>query len=117
MKHFFYLALIFISVNITVDAQDLRNICPDRNHPHAIDLGIGVKFACCNVGASAPWEYGGYYAWGETKVKSDYEENSYKYYVDGYYKSLGYDIAGTAYDVAHVNWGGNWRMPTIDQLK
>jgi len=29
--------------------------CPDSNHPHAIDLGIGVKFACCNVGASIYW--------------------------------------------------------------
>ena len=42
--------------------------CPDSNHPHAIDLGIGVKFACCNVGATSPEQDGGYYAWGE---KSD----------------------------------------------
>lgn len=63
MKHFFYLALIFISVNITVDAQDLRNICPDRNHPHAIDLGTGVLWACCNVGASDPLDYGETFEW------------------------------------------------------
>ena len=37
--------------------------CPDDNHPHMIDLGLpsGTKWACCNVGASAPEEYGGYY--------------------------------------------------------
>lgn len=42
--------------------------CPDNNHPHAIDLGLpsGTKWCCCNVGASTPEGYGGYYAWGET---------------------------------------------------
>lgn len=43
---------------------DLTKLCPDDNHPHMIDLGLGVKWACCNVGATAPEEYGGYYAWG-----------------------------------------------------
>ena len=37
--------------------------CPDSNHPHMIDLGLpsGTKWACCNVGASSPEDYGGYY--------------------------------------------------------
>lgn len=37
-------------------------LCPDDNHPHAIDLGLpsGTKWACCNVGASKPEEYGTY---------------------------------------------------------
>ena len=32
-----------------------------------IDLGLpsGTKWACCNVGASKPEDYGGYYKWGE----------------------------------------------------
>ena len=32
-----------------------------------IDLGLpsGTKWACCNVGASKPEEYGGYYEWGQ----------------------------------------------------
>ena len=48
--------------------------CPDNNHPHMIDLGLpsGTKWACCNVGASAPEDYGNYYAWGETQPKSVY---------------------------------------------
>lgn len=39
--------------------------CPDGNHPHAIDLGLpsGTKWCCCNVDASTPEGYGGYYAW------------------------------------------------------
>ena len=44
--------------------------CPDTNHPHLIDLGLpsGTKWACCNVDASKPEEYGGYYACGETQT-------------------------------------------------
>ena len=56
-------------------------LCPDENHPHMIDLGLpsGNKWACCNVGASKPEEYGGYYAWGETEEKNDYRPGTYKF--------------------------------------
>lgn len=39
-------------------------VCPNANHPHMIDLGLpsGTKWACCNVGASVPEDYGEYYA-------------------------------------------------------
>ena len=67
---FFYMSVMSISFAQT---------CPDSNHPHAIDLGIGVKFACCNVGASSPEQYGDYYAWGETNEKMTYDELK-KYY-------------------------------------
>ncbi len=93
-------------------------VCPDGNHPHAIDLGLpsGTKWACCNVGANKPEEAGGYYAWGETEEKDDYAESTYAYYKDGDYQNLGDDIAGTDdYDVAHVKWGGSWVMPSRKQ--
>ena len=109
---------------LTGDQQQFYLSCPDSNHPHAIDLGLpsGTKWACCNVGASAPEGYGGYYAWGETEEKSVYDYTSYKYYTgtnetSGTWISLGSDIAGTGYDVAHVKWGGRWHMPTRDQCK
>ncbi|MBO7050632.1 MAG: hypothetical protein J6W42_08470 [Bacteroidaceae bacterium] len=34
-----------------------------------VDLGLGVKWATRNVGASGPEEIGGYYSWGETESK------------------------------------------------
>ena len=92
--------------------------CPDSNHPHAIDLGLpsGTKWACCNIGASSPEGYGGYYAWGETEEKSVYNADTYKYYNENTgFVNIGSDIAGTSYDVAHVKWGGSWRMPTTGQ--
>lgn len=104
------------SVKVTV-----TQLCPDGNHPHMIDLGLpsGTKWACCNVGATGPEEYGGNYAWGETEEKDHYDWDNYTH-CDGSEESchdLGRDIAGTKYDVAHVKWGGNWQMPSIDQVK
>ncbi len=91
-----------------------------------VDLGLSVKWASCNVGATQPWEYGGYYAWGETEEKSNYDWDTYKY-CNGTYDSMtkyctsSYYYYGTvdnkttleaSDDVASVKWGGNWRMPT-----
>ena len=110
--------------------------CPDDNHPHAIDLGLpsGTKWACCNVDASKPEDYGGYYAWGETEEKDNYRWYTYKHgyrddddsgtsdifdgstYWHGSHK-FGNSICGTSYDVAHVKWGNSWQMPTYEQLE
>ena len=104
--------------------------CPDDNHPHAIDLGLpsGTKWACCNVGASSPEQYGDYYAWGQTSNKSVYNGVTYKYCSgvdsdgDGFYDSnlsyqnIGSDIAGTSYDAATANWGSPWVMPSLEQM-
>jgi hypothetical protein len=78
----------------------------------AIDLGLSVKWASCNVGASAPEDYGGYYAWGETEEKDEYSQSNYKYFAGGSYVDIGNEISGTEYDVARAKWGGNWRLPT-----
>lgn len=85
----------------------------------AIDLGLpsGTKWASWNIGASSPEEYGCYYAWGETEEKSSYSWNTYAYYNDNEgFVHIGDDIAGTQYDVAHVKWGGTWRMPSSEQI-
>lgn len=81
-----------------------------------LDLPSGTKWASCNVGATKPEEYGGYYAWGETEEKEVYSQDAYMYYQNGEYVNLGSDISGTKYDVAHVKWGGNWCMPTRDDF-
>lgn len=96
-----------------------------------VDLGLSVKWATCNVGANKPEEYGDYYAWGETDPKDFYFWDTYKY-CDGTYNSLT-KYTDSAYgkdgfsdnksvldpedDVAHVKWGGNWRIPTKEELE
>ena len=104
--------------------------CPDDHHPHMIDLGLpsGTKWACCNVGATTPESYGGYYAWGETEEKDYYEWFTYYYFNSEEYEDmwdnnylvyydLGEDIGGTQYDVAHAKWGDHWQMPKYVQFE
>ena len=87
-----------------------------------VDLGLSVKWATCNVGASSPEEYGDYFAWGETATKAEYTGENCPTYGLSYssLKSQGYIDKGnltSQYDAATANWGGDWRMPTYDELK
>lgn len=75
-----------------------------------VDLGLSVKWATCNVGASKPEEYGDYFAWGETKPKSEYSDWNYSYYTDP-------TILPLSADAARANWGGSWRMPTKAEIE
>ena len=79
----------------------------------AVDLGLSVKWASCNVGAECPEEYGDYFAWGEISPKEEYtEDNCTTYDVPMS------DIAGNpAYDAATANWGEDWRMPTVAEIE
>ena len=105
---------VMATVSIILKGE-VVNICPDDNHPHMIDLGLpsGTKWACCNVGAEKPEDYGGYYAWGETEEKDNYSWGTY-IHCDGDENTCNnlYDIAGTQFDVAHLKWGGSWMMPS-----
>ena len=97
-----------------------------------VDLGLSVKWATCNVGASDPEGYGDYYAWGETSTKSSYTWSTYKYcngsydIMTKYCNKRGFGYNGfTDYkitleqsdDVARVKWGGSWRMPTDSEFE
>ena len=86
----------------------------------AVDLGLSVKWASCNVGATSPEQYGDLFAWGETRPnKSSYLLKYYTFYDSSTdsYMDIGMDIKGSKYDAAHVKWGGNWRMPTYKEQK
>ena len=90
-----------------------------------IDLGLSVKWATFNVGATSPEEYGDYYAWGETETKDTCSWSTYKWCNGSSSTLTKYNTSsskGTVDnkttlnpedDVAHVKWGGSWRLPTI----
>ena len=84
-----------------------------------VDLGLSVYWASCNLGAEKPEEFGNYYAWGETKTKSNYTQKNYSYYNANttQYTDIGSDISGTQYDAATVNLGSDWRMPTKAEMQ
>lgn len=108
-------------------------IVQDGKKHEYVDLGLSVKWATCNVGASVPEDYGSYFAWGETSTKGDFSWDSYRFRSGGqYYYNVVFSkyntdsISGVidnritlelADDVAHAIWGGNWRMPTLEECK
>ena len=87
---------------------------PSYNGYEYVDLGLSVKWAACNVGASSIDDYGNYYAWGEYVTKSAYTAaSSTTYNVEGME-----DISGSSrYDVARIKMGGTWRIPTYEEMR
>ena len=85
------------------------------------------------MGASSPEDYGNYYAWGEISSKKKYIWANYKYNAGGSDDLIGefskYNIDNNrgvvdgrtklelSDDVAHVKWGGNWRIPTVSDFE
>lgn len=107
-----------------------------RANGHAfVDLGLpsGNLWATCNIGAETEYKYGHYFAWAETTqrqvsdndptfgwdttpywdVDNSTDETQYftKYYSDSKTTLEPMD------DAAHVNWGGDWRMPTKEDFE
>lgn len=92
---------------------------PSQSTVEAVDLGLSVKWAACNIGASKPEEFGDYYAWGETETKASFNTDNYKWYDGASYIKYNKDNKELEADddVAHIKWGGDWRLPTADELK
>ncbi len=151
-------AEIAISFYKKVNSEEVLTLTKTTNMPEAnkvttfpvltfqsayeyVDLGLpsGLKWATCNVGATAPEGNGDYFAWGETEPyyadtttdpitwKAGKEEGYNWQSYEGYtgeedfteWNPAPYDdneILKPEYDAATVNWGGNWRMPTVDEF-
>lgn len=114
---------------------------PYNGHEY-VDLGLpsGLKWATCNLGAENPEDYGCYYAWGATEPQDEYDwvhcpfqtQNAISYSSTKFTKYLGSTssshkdpsatdanalktVLDPEDDAAHVNWGGDWRMPTKEE--
>ena len=95
----------------------------------AVDLGLSVEWANMNIGANAPEDYGDYFAWGETEPKDYNDWSTYKwcngskntltkYCTDSDFGTVdNKPVLDLEDDAAYANWGGNWRMPTPDEIK
>ena len=85
-----------------------------------VEMGDGLKWATCNVGASTPEEAGSRFAWGETETKSEYLRDNYKWYENENPTKYNFDDGKTVLessdDAATVNWGGSWRTPTLEEF-
>ncbi len=95
--------------NAPNDGQDQNGDNGTITNGHEyVDLGLSVKWATCNVGATKPEEKGDLFAWGETAPKSSYSMDNYSY-------SANLDVLPLEQDATHANWGGAWRMPTDEE--
>ena len=131
------------TVNLPLSASTVAP--PIINGHEYVDMGNGIKWATCNVGAAKPEDNGDYYAWAETETKDDYSWSSYKWMVDidltpEFYRISKYTKADgetaaiwyedgefvgdgkTSYadydyedDAARKKWGAPWRTPTVEE--
>lgn len=112
--------------NITV-----RGIPYTASIPDAIDLGLSIKWASFNLGATKPEEFGDSFAWGEVEPKKNYTWETYKWCMGTQdsltkyctNKNCGYNgfvdnktTLTLEDDAAHVILGERWRMPTTEEL-
>ena len=116
-------AIVLTGASIQASAQTAPAKAQAPAGVQAVDLGLpsGIRWASCNVGATAPEGYGNYYAWGETAPKTDYSWATYKHN-NGDNSSDNITKYGNNADTlttlepeddaATANWGGDWRMPT-----
>lgn len=78
----------------------------------AIDLGLSVKWSSRNLDAPSIELTGGLYGWADPtgkKVSTD---------LDLYPTPIPPEnICGTKYDLAHVRWGGVWRLPSVEEAR
>lgn len=99
-----------------------KNVVGNVKHEY-IDLGLSVKWATMNVGALTPEDNGNGFAWGETAPKPYY--SLYNYSLASFREDLGYwgydntpdRVLELNQDAAHVNWGGDWRLPTKQEYQ
>jgi hypothetical protein len=115
---------IYCSDGNVIKVDSISMVAPKESVHEYVDLGLSVKWATCNVGATKPEEYGDYFAWGETQPKDYYDWSTYKW-CNGSYNTLTKYNNSSSYgtvdnktqlelsdDAARANWGGSWRMPT-----
>ena len=137
------------NAKIIVNSGDVYAECrvtvTDNIPEGAVDLGLSVFWASCNLGkngfCSSPEEAGSYYAWGETSTKSNYDWKTYKFRESG---NTFMDVTFSKYntgstwgdvvdhikvlqrgenpgekvdDVARAKLGGTWRMPTVEEFQ
>jgi hypothetical protein len=104
-------------VNVTNNKADASD------EAEAVDLGLSVKWASMNMGAKKATDFGTYYAWGETQPKEFYSWATYSWskgdsqYLTKYSTTDRRTQLAPVDDAAHTNWGGKWRMPTVDEYE
>lgn len=108
-----------------VDPIDKDSLYTDSTSiSDVVDLGLpsGTIWSISNIGAVKPEDYGYYFAWGDTREKLSYDKSTYAW-IDSKSQSFlkytpdnDYRVLDSRDDAATVNWGNDWRTPTIEEI-
>lgn len=107
---------------------------PDEPAMKLVDMGMAVKWASCNLGATSPEEFGVYLAWGETTVKDYYSVDTYKWGAQVQANNTWFNIFkyNTDWIVGEIDCnivldpqddpataalGEGWRLPTMEEME
>lgn len=112
-------------VNVDESKQQQSTSEPNHDKDDRVDLGLpsGILWASCNIGASSPSEVGDYFAWGEKESKDAYGWETYRLCrgsydsIFKYTKTDGKNILEAQDDVAKSVLGGEWRIPTKEDME
>ena len=120
------------TITATATKGTAKDVCTvyvvnDFNTP--VDMGLSIRWAQCNIGASVPYRQGSCYYWGGLATKSTYQWNwsevPFNHRSPSFDLSFFKDIMETVIDdknnlllfndTAHLKLGGNWCMPTKEE--
>jgi len=119
MKRFFALSVILIlAFSCSKNSKPEPTPSPVQT-PEMVDLGLSVKWASFNIGATKPEEYGRFFAWADVAGQT---WNGSSWSGSGFGEILTYlvDNKGNLkpeYDAAYKLLGNNWRMPTKEEME
>lgn len=83
-----------------------------------VDLGLSVKWATCNLGATKEDETGNYYSWGETETKTDYVRDNWKFADGSKYNDEDNKLElDPEDDAATAALGAEWKTPNYDEVQ
>lgn len=106
--------LIVLATNFTIvscsenedeDNESVVTNVVSLTNLEAVDLGLSVDWANCNIGAKEPEDFGTYYFW------ADPFGNNNKSLVN----NVPDCISNTSYDIVSMNFGNGWRLPTKEE--
>lgn len=101
--------------------ENLGNGIYQINGHRFVDLGLpsGLLWAETNIGANSPADIGDFFAWGETKPKTDRTLESYKFFdsakktMTKYNDKDGKKALEREDDAAAALWGNKCRIPSL----
>ena len=115
-----------------IDVNELTQGDGQQDGYYYVDLGLSVKWATCNVGATLASDEGKLFQFGRVdgyryndnnnqfRTNAQNKQDTGNEYIPKTASGKTYNVGETlqpADDAANVNMGGAWKMPTKDQLE